>query len=110
MSLREITCYELVCDGCQATCDDTEYETPIHFGSRGEVRDSDGWTEHWETPEAGPDLCPRCRCARDGHRWGAPAGFDWGDNPDRGLRFCDVCREMQAVLRDGDTVRVVDHG
>lgn len=93
MSARATTCVVIVCDGCRR---EHEWEDcrPYHWASRKEAADSereDGGD--WEIPTGaeGPDLCPACVCARDGHRWGDPIRGN--------VRAIQVCRRC-GVTRD----------
>lgn len=102
MSIRVETCYVLTCDepgprgtGCDAELFEVEELGAVHWPTAVDARAAA--PEHrWAVPDAGPDLCPRCQCRRDGHRWD-----EWDDYGDHGFRFCDRCDTVQSAAPRG---------
>ena len=102
MSVKPLTCLILHCDepGCDATCDDSEYESPVHFQTLDGARNRDSWAGCWLT-DGDADYCPTHHCARVGHVWGEPwFGKLLPDWP-YGLRTCGHCQGSTYVDRKG---------
>ncbi|MFC4943227.1 hypothetical protein [Pseudonocardia sp. GCM10023141] len=81
MSAQTVMCVVIVCDGCGDELADTDTRATMHWPTRLAAVIDDG--HHWtiSTSQHGPDLCPACRCTRDGHDW----------EPLRGHRFIRAC-------------------
>lgn len=92
MSTHPVLSVVIRCDHCHRDLVDDETDNPILWPTRADaVTWCSTWAgdQSWEfgpNPTAGPDCCPACVCARDGHRYRT-------DPPDHPLpfRWCERC-------------------
>lgn len=96
MTTREVTCLVITCDDC--TTEIQIEDSTAHFSSREEAQ---RLNESWTLAETG-DLCPECRCKRDGHKWEEP--FFRDDRVPVGVAWCEQCRCSRYVNRGGQGI------